>query len=302
MPNLYYTIGLPASGKTTMAREMLAQDVNLVRINKDDLRQTLYAGTKWNGRREQMVIQMQTAMIAAAISKNKNIIIDDTNLNPVHVDRFETMVRDTGYILKNLDFTDVSMQTCIQRDATRDKKVGANVITKMALQYGLETVNDGAGWIGVDLDGTLADIASRRELSLLSPDPKTGRQRLNWDKFFDPDNIQMDVPRNDVIRQVHDLAHETGAKIVILSGRSDRTYDATVNWLYDNFGVKFWDYLIMRQDGDNRSDDVLKLEFLDLYLDADSCHMIFDDRKRVIEAWESRGLPVKNVAIGDNDF
>ena len=44
-----------------------------------------------------------------------------------------------------------------------------------------------------DLDGTLADIQDRRDYS------STPEGKIDWDKFFDPKNIDMDKPNHAVI-------------------------------------------------------------------------------------------------------
>ena len=43
-------------------------------------------------------------------------------------------------------------------------------------------------WVIFDLDGTLADIESRRKLSTKE------NGKIDWDKFFDPNNISLDKP------------------------------------------------------------------------------------------------------------
>ena len=44
-----------------------------------------------------------------------------------------------------------------------------------------------------DLDGTLALIDQRRELSTKE------NGKINWDIFFDPKNIELDLPNHPVI-------------------------------------------------------------------------------------------------------
>ena len=43
-------------------------------------------------------------------------------------------------------------------------------------------------WVIFDLDGTIADISQRREVS----EKENGK--LDWDKFFNSDNIGLDKP------------------------------------------------------------------------------------------------------------
>ena len=52
-------------------------------------------------------------------------------------------------------------------------------------------------WIIFDLDGTLADIEDRRQLCTKE------NGKMDWDKFFDPKNIKLDKPKQDVIDTLH---------------------------------------------------------------------------------------------------
>ena len=78
-----------------------------------------------------------------------------------------------------------------------------------------------------DLDGTLALIDKRRAIST-KPNGK-----LDWDIFFDPSNISLDQPNIPVIKTLQ-MFIDNGFKIVIFSGRSDKTFNATTEWLMNN--------------------------------------------------------------------
>ena len=64
-----------------------------------------------------------------------------------------------------------------------------------------------------DLDGTLALIDKRRAISTKD------NGKMDWDKFFDPKNIKLDVPNTPVIKMAQMLDSQ-GFNIVIFSGRS----------------------------------------------------------------------------------
>ena len=66
-----------------------------------------------------------------------------------------------------------------------------------------------------DLDGTLALIDKRRALAT-----DIGTDKMDWDIFFDPDNISLDEPNIPVIKMAQ-LFAEDGFKIVIFSGIND---------------------------------------------------------------------------------
>ena len=160
-----------------------------------------------------------------------------------------------------------------------------------------------------DLDGTLANIDSRRDISM-KPNGK-----LDWDVFAAPNSIlALDKPNAPVIKMAQ-MFKADGFKIVIFSGRNDRGFDATVQWLND-FKVPF-DLLVMRPDKfkdkswpiadgnpatpDMRfmPDEILKKKMLDTFVDIDDVFLVVDDRDKVVKMWRDLGLNTFQVAPGD---
>ena len=80
-----------------------------------------------------------------------------------------------------------------------------------------------------DLDGTLAIIDRRREISGKTKDGKV-TDKINWNEFFNPGNIAFDEPNEPVI-ELAQMLKDKGYKIFIFSGRNDRMYERTVEWL-----------------------------------------------------------------------
>tara|TARA_R110000796_G_scaffold12914_7_gene42240 strand:+ start:190 stop:648 length:459 start_codon:yes stop_codon:yes gene_type:complete len=145
-----------------------------------------------------------------------------------------------------------------------------------------------------DLDGTLALIDARRAKST------NVNGKMDWDTFFDPNNIQLDLPNQPVIEMAKMLKKQ-GHSIIIFSGRSKATKIATMEWL-DQFGVPF-DVLKMRPTGNGfqfMPDDQLKQKWLDdLFPDKDNILCVFDDRDKVVKMWRDNGLTCMQVAPGD---
>ena len=141
-----------------------------------------------------------------------------------------------------------------------------------------------------DLDGTLALIDIRRDLATKD------NGKMDWDVFFDPDNIDLDLPNQTVIDMAN-LLHSQGYLIYIFSGRSDKTEDATKDWL-DKHNVSY-DLLQMRPQGLlYKPDNDLKQDWLNV-IKKDTVAMVFDDRNQVVDMWRKNGLTTFQVADGD---
>ena len=85
-----------------------------------------------------MILEIRDTIITEALMSGKHVIVDDTNLNPVHITRFREIARSLAH--KNVqvvikDFRHVSIETCIERDKARAKSVGEDVIRKMAKDF-----------------------------------------------------------------------------------------------------------------------------------------------------------------------
>ena len=140
-----------------------------------------------------------------------------------------------------------------------------------------------------DLDGTLANIDKRRTLA-------TKNGKMNWNVFFNPDNIDLDTPNQAVINMAN-ILYSQDYIIYILSGRSDKTHQATIDWL-SKYNVDY-DLLIMRpQNQLYKKDSDLKQSWLDT-IGKDRVSMVFDDRDQVVDMWRQNGLPTFQVADGD---
>jgi hypothetical protein len=146
-----------------------------------------------------------------------------------------------------------------------------------------------------DLDGTLANVDKRRDLAM-----KSGK--MDWDVWFNPENIQLDEPNEPVVKTAQ-LFAETGFTIAIFSGRLDTTEKSTRSWLARH-RIPFH-FLNMRPVNKKFvPDDVLKKSWLLKHEQArefgkDSVFMVVDDRQKVVDMWRGLGLTVFQVAPGD---
>jgi tRNA uridine 5-carbamoylmethylation protein Kti12 len=132
---LYFTIGLPGSGKSTTARRMVAESGGTIReVTKDDLRLRPEA-PKSRGKQERWVVAERDRQVIEAFTQGCSIVVHDTNFNPVHRTRLEAIAAEYGANFEVLDFTHVDVHECIRRDAGRPQPVGEKVIREMWQRY-----------------------------------------------------------------------------------------------------------------------------------------------------------------------
>ncbi len=296
MRKVLITKGLPASGKTTWAREFIKKNPNYKRINKDELRAMLDDG-KWSKKNEQFVVMARDNLMSLAVLNGWDVIIDDTNLHPKHEQNIkneidllnETMTHHDKnpkplYKVEIKDFTDVPVEECIKRDQERQNYVGEKVIRQMYRQFlvskapKLEYDPKKPFAIICDLDGTLALFGSANP----------------YDRDFTKDKVN-----KPVAKVVNTFLNETDDEVIIVSARSNKFLDQTKKWLEEN-SIDYDKLIMPREDGDNRKDIILKQEIYEKHIkDKYNVRFVLDDRDQVVDFWRSQGLTVFQVDYGD---
>lgn len=275
---------LPASWKSTWAKEQVEKSwKNIIRVNKDDLREMLWGYSKPN---EELVLDVRDYIITHAIVTNRNIIIDDTNLDPKHEARIrELAFSDTQIEIKEFR---TSLEECIERDSKRQNPVGEKVIREM---------NDRYKWITPSTQFSPV-IQNTRLPKVYIVDIDWTVALMNGRSPYDYSKVSEDIPNKPVIQTIQTLAEGT-IDLIFVSGRPDSCQEDTYKWLEDNI----WPYnfkLYMRETWDNRSDDIVKREILEKYiLDTNYVLWVFDDRDRVVKMWRESGLTCFQVAEGN---
>ena len=139
-----------------------------------------------------------------------------------------------------------------------------------------------------DIDGTLADIAHRRDF--LNGD------RPDWHKF----NAAMgdDTPNVPIVELYKTLWHEGSHNIEIVTGRNESFRAITQTWLTWN-EIPF-KRLTMRAAKDQRPDHIIKQEILNTFLSEGlEIEFTVDDRQQVVDMWRRNGITCLQCAPGD---
>lgn len=128
MSKLIICRGLPASGKSTWAKQWVLEDPeHRVRINQDDIR--LMLGKYWVPSREKLVQEIQFDAIVEALCRKFDVVIDNTNLNKKVLEKFDRLIKTfEDYEIEYKDFFDTPLSVCIERDKNRDLQVTEKVI------------------------------------------------------------------------------------------------------------------------------------------------------------------------------
>ncbi|MEM1122491.1 MAG: AAA family ATPase [Bacteroidota bacterium] len=287
--------GLPASGKSTYAKELVKANPGMYkRINRDDMREML-DGYHFSKSNEKFVKRLRDWLIVEALRDGKHVIVDDTNLSQKNINRINDLAngfrKQTGEQVKVevKEFT-IDLQTAIERDAKRKRPVGRRTIEKLHRQFYAPDDKKGRGpyyadqdktlpkAIICDIDGTLAIIEGR------SP--------------FDATLCEQDA-LNEPIANIVKAEFAKGTQVFLFTGRMDSCKTQTLNWL-QKMDIPYHQ-LVMRKMDDVRKDAIVKKEFFEMYVkDQYFVKYVLDDRNQVVDMWRLElGLPCLQVNYGD---
>ena len=283
--------GLPASGKSTWAASTAQAHPGVYKvINKDSLRAMLDVG-KHTDSNEGFVLKVRDALVVLALDEGKHVIIDDTNLNPLHERTLRELVRKynaehhASVEFRVVDFTHIGPEECKLRDRKRCPNVGDKVIQDMynrwlrpavpKLRVPDPTLPTA---IIVDMDGTLAWRGDR--------------------DIYDGSKVYLDIV-NPAVLQVMLQFNTTPLdfSILITTGRQEKDRVMTERWLEDN-GVPY-DKMFMRATDDQRQDAIAKQEIYETEIEGKyNVLFVLDDRQQVVDMWRRLGLQCFQVAEG----
>lgn len=303
------TIGISASGKTTWSKNYCKEN-NAVRINRDDIRASLFGYTlqeyfdNWqdNQDKEPLITSLVYKMANQALKQGKDVIMDATHLQIKYI---KDIVKNIdGDVQFEINWFFENPDVCILRDRDREVSVGEQVIRKQSEQFNnlynqkdkiahlLEdreklnfkpVVQDKNLPMAVifDVDGTLAHMGDR------SP--------YDWNRVCE------DILNANVARIYHIINkrrfREDKIEIIICTGRDGSAKKMTMNWLELHSVV--WDVFYIRKEGDCRKDSIIKREFLEDIIKNYYIVAWFDDRNQVVDMVRKSGITCFQVAEGD---
>ncbi len=307
-PTLTIMVGVSGSGKSFLAKQWVNKSRGeLIRFNRDNIRAMLYVDVPWSKRNEDFTRKYEQAGVKLALRMGRNVVVDDTNCVVRTRHSWEEIARETQSIFRLVSMT-TSLEECIARDAKRTGKehIGEPIIkrqykdfTSASLtprNYDLVPTNRAttdraalrsgefplrlpyAPVVLVDMDGTMCN-----HIGVRSP--------------FDESLVLNDAPWPSVVKMVQDLY--ATHNIIVVSGRNDTCAEDSNDWM--KIHKVPVDYLLMR-DVPSVPDTEIKGRILDELLTViplEKIDFVIDDRPRVINMWQRRGLKVRVVYQGE---
>lgn len=292
------TTGLPGSGKSTWARKHAAQfSGDMLLTSRDDIRAMLGFGPVGTKEQEEIVSKMQDDIIVRAVKSGKGIIVHDTNLNKKSPTRIKKLF-DGDVAFEVADFTNVSVETCIEQDKGRPDAVGETVIRNMARQLNkpwrlsAEFMND------VELSPLYVPRFSARKAILFDLDGTVAKHVAR--SPYDYSRVKTDAVHQHIRTMINGY-YDSGYAVFGFSGRPDinNVRKDTEEWLEEN-GIWYHQLHMRPADQLTVNDADVKQFLFDKYIrDSYDVEVMLDDRNRVVRRMRKLGVNVLQVADGD---
>lgn len=124
--------GIPASGKTTKARELVEKE-GYKRVNKDELRNMVDNG-KWSESNEVLINEISLSIIHEMLNSGNSVIVDDTNFSNKKLNKLKQIAKiyDASFEIIRLN---TPLDECLKRDSERENCVGEKVVRMFYNKY-----------------------------------------------------------------------------------------------------------------------------------------------------------------------
>jgi predicted kinase len=131
-PSLILLVGIPGSGKTTYAEKYIKENPNTVHLSSDKIREELWGNEATQGDNSEVFSLMQYRDIDA-LNNGQSVVYDATNIT--RKDRSYIIALCPKFAKIECHIIWASIETCIERDAARERTVGKEVIDRMLKRF-----------------------------------------------------------------------------------------------------------------------------------------------------------------------
>lgn len=131
-PSLILLVGIPGSGKTTYAEKYIKEHPNTIHLSSDLIRKELWGNEATQGDNNEVFSRMQSRAIDA-LNNGQSVVYDATNIT--RKDRYYIITLCPKFVKIECHIIWAPIETCIERDAARERTVGKEVIDRMLKRF-----------------------------------------------------------------------------------------------------------------------------------------------------------------------
>lgn len=147
-PTLILLVGPSGSGKTTYSEKYIAEHNNTIHLSSDKIRAELWGNEATQGDNNEVFSLMQSRAIEA-LNNGQSVVYDSTSMT--RKDRSYIIFLCPKFVKIEAHVVWAPIETCIERDAARERTVGKEVIDRMLKRFQAVYYDEGIDEIKVIL-------------------------------------------------------------------------------------------------------------------------------------------------------
>jgi predicted kinase len=132
LKRLVLLVGIPGSGKTTLAQRLV--DKGYQRFNADDIRQELF-GDSGDQQDSERVFGLFFQRLEEAFARGEDVVVDNTNINTRHRSPILQRAISAGYSDIQIWILEVPLEVCLERNRARARNGERNVPEEIVTNY-----------------------------------------------------------------------------------------------------------------------------------------------------------------------
>lgn len=145
-PTLIILCGIPGAGKTVYSKEYIKTYSNIVHLSSDQIRAELYGDESIQGNPGEVFSLMQKRAVTA-LNNGYDVLYDATNIT--RKDRASIIGVCPKFAKIECHIIWAPIETCIERDAERERTVGKEIIDRMLKRFQAPYYDEGIDEIKV---------------------------------------------------------------------------------------------------------------------------------------------------------
>lgn len=131
-PSLILLIGPPGCGKTTYGKDYVSDRSTYIYLSSDEIRKELYGDETIQGDPHEVFSLMQSRAVEA-LNNGNSVVYDATNMT--RKDRAGIIAACPKFVNIEAHVVWAPIETCIERDAMRERTVGKAIVDKMLKRF-----------------------------------------------------------------------------------------------------------------------------------------------------------------------
>lgn len=142
MSKFYMLVGLPGSGKSYIAQELMEKDTNIQLFSSDKLREELWGDESIQGDNNKLFAELHNR-IKECLASGNDCIYDATNISRKRRIAFLNQIKQYKNVEKVCILALTSIERCIKNNSLRERKVPEDVIRNMYLKFDVPSYTEG---------------------------------------------------------------------------------------------------------------------------------------------------------------